>query len=207
MTNDSHQISGLEANRYVGELFEASGFSGFQFGTGFTLFFDRSMSNAHSKPCRLSLCVESRLRIGSSESWLRLVGRLAPKGAIVPDEPVFAYELARIRWSEGSGVRDVCIENNLLLIELESAEIIVVECATEEEDHAWTLTCDDLDENSSECLLVCEGDAISPKGLLLHESFTSAMRSYHYLAQPRPYQVVAKNCSDAQSLCPLGTIA
>ena len=144
-----------EASALVGRFLRDAGFAGFIFDTGFTLVFDRG-GGGPDGPSRVRLQVDAGISVGDHDSWTRLVEQMAPQGHVEPDEPVLAFELARIRWTSGSEVESWCLQNESLTINMRSGDVLHIECSTDDPGRSWTLQEDGVTEANSRWSLVAE---------------------------------------------------
>ncbi|WP_437722025.1 hypothetical protein [Sorangium sp. So ce861] len=83
------------------------------------------------------MTIEADWRIGDEADWQAKMSRLAPEGAVEPEEPVQAYELALMRWSDGSDVVDVALTEEELRITTRGGAAIVVGSSVEPGETAW----------------------------------------------------------------------
>jgi hypothetical protein len=130
-----------EAAEAAEALFASTMFSGFRFDTGFTLYFWRegpAELKGQPLPHELRLEVDSPIAIEDGQSWEERMAALAPRDAAQPDAPVVAYELARLRWVEGSEVARAELNERELAITLRCGARISIACSAERED--WILS-------------------------------------------------------------------
>jgi hypothetical protein len=133
-----------------------AGFNGFRFDTAFSLYFYQD-SKVFYKGSELPRAIEMHLLgdwwIEPSNEWKKRVEKLG--FGIEPDEPIKAYELAKLRWTEGSSIKDITFldskisiifENDVVLsISLQCEDeyaFMVKEVGVYEEDVEWLVTCE-----------------------------------------------------------------
>lgn len=131
-----------------------AGFSGFRFDTSFSLFFYRDVSASYmgsELPCASELHLLGDWWVGSTGEWHDKVDKLGV--GIEPDEPVKAYELTKLRWSEGTRVKNVSLSENVLAIAFQDETICIAmqtddeyaillkEPGVNEEEAQWSVTC------------------------------------------------------------------
>lgn len=131
---------------------------GFRFGSNFTLYFDRrvsAISEGKGKiPWQLQVSILEDWWIGDTEDWNRKV-RLLGQG-VEPDEPVKAFELARLRWIDNATVLNVFYKERVLSILFACGDTINIQSTGEDEysfsisgieqeiqESGWGVTCVD----------------------------------------------------------------
>ena len=132
--NNKNKVTDLLFNWLVG-----AGFSGFQFGTEFSLFFDKNSVNQYhgnDLPCQLELHILSEWWFGSLENWKQDVNSRGV--GVEPCEPVQAFELAKLRWSEGSSVNTIDLSDEALIITFENNTVLVISLKVDDE-YAFSL--------------------------------------------------------------------
>lgn len=138
------------------DLLVTKGFDGFSFDTGFRLRF--TGDDARKRPNALELHVEGEWWFGSKEEWALVVQRMSPAGAAQPDEPVQAYHLALLRWSEGSEIASVILSPESLQVVTKSGTVISFSCRTAGSDFAWWFEEPGVPESEAQWLVSCTCD-------------------------------------------------
>jgi hypothetical protein len=131
-----------EGERVARALLEGSGFAGFTFSTHFTLRFSRSKPGSYAGqqlPAEVELVLRETWWLGDEAAWRDNVARLAPAGAVEPDEPVQALELAVLRWTSGALVESVVVTSGALSLRFENGQVLTAAAELEEGDTAWSI--------------------------------------------------------------------
>lgn len=139
-------------------LLEGTGLSGFWFGTSFTLRFERSdmkYFNSHKLPWAVELQLLGEWWFNTKEKWCQTVERLAAKETAEPEEPAQAYELVRLRWSEGSTVKAVSFDDEKMAITFANGTFLSASLNSTE-DYAWRISVPDICESDEQWSVVCE---------------------------------------------------
>ena len=85
-------------------------------------------------PEELALVLEDDWWVDSAEmNWSCFYNELAPKNHIEPDEPVKAYLLALLRWSDGAVVKDVVFDDEKISIIFENNWKVSISLKNKEE--------------------------------------------------------------------------
>jgi hypothetical protein len=156
-----------EAQEVLQSLLRGAGFSGFAFGCNFRLWFDRVSGapvDGVGDPQELELTIEANWRIGDEADWQAKVRRLAPEGAVEPEEPVQAYELALMRWSEGSNVSDVVLKAGELRVTTRGGATIVIGSSVERGETAWCIGQRGVPEHEATWSVCCVDGVVYVKG-------------------------------------------
>jgi hypothetical protein len=151
----------VEAERVLRELLCGMGFAGFCFESAFRLRFAgeaRQTAVGQKVPSEVELTIESEWWFGTKEEWRAKLNRLASPEAVQPEEPVQAYCLALLRWSEGSGVASVALTDEILQITTEGGATITMSCAVEGGDFAWRLAEAGVPEHEALWSVSCASD-------------------------------------------------
>jgi len=122
-------------------LLLGAGFSRFCFSTQFSLWFDRPALAAYAgppAPAEVELVLHGSWRFGGEEDWNAEVARFSPPGAVEPDEPVQARNLAHLRWTEGATIKAVAFAGTDLRLEFENGQVLTV-LAGEQGETTWAL--------------------------------------------------------------------
>jgi hypothetical protein len=113
-------------------------FVGFRFGSNFTLFFDRedeAKFEGKSLPWQIRLDLLEDWWFGNEREWRE---KVANDGVgVEPEEPIKAFELAKLRWSEGAVVSSVVANETKLSISFENGTVIHVQL-TEEDEYTYS---------------------------------------------------------------------
>jgi len=115
-------------------------FVGFRFGSNFTLFFDRQTEasfEGKSLPMQVRLELLEDWWLGSEQEWSQMV--VENGVGVEPDEPVKAFELAKLRWSEGAVVESVIANENKLSVLFENGAVLHASL-TEEDEFSYSLS-------------------------------------------------------------------
>lgn len=131
MANRNNQSVGIELiiNWLINSIFV-----GFRFGSNFTLFFDRQTEasfNGKVLPSQLKLELLEDWWFGNEKDWQLNVNKNG--SGVEPDEPVKAFELAKLRWSEGAIVKSVVADEQGLVLEFENGVFLQVRLTGEDE--------------------------------------------------------------------------
>lgn len=109
-------------------------FIGFRFGSNFTLFFDRQDEagfEGKNLPWQIRLDLLEDWWIGNEQEWRQ---KVADKGeGVEADEPVKAFELAKLRWSEGAVISSIIADEARLSISFENGVVIHAQLTGEDE--------------------------------------------------------------------------
>lgn len=117
------------------ELLLNSGLGSFNFGTLFALRFDRE--SAAWGPWCVELRLDCEWWFGERSEWDQRVSELGPSDLPDPEEAVQAFDLVRLRWSTGSRVEQVQVENGTLRLRFSNG--MVLSATTEEPDESWEI--------------------------------------------------------------------
>jgi hypothetical protein len=131
-------------------------FVGFRFDSNFTLFFycERETSFLGSAlPRQIELNILEEWWMGDRQDWEEKISCYGV--GVEPDEPVKAFELARLRWTGNSSISDLSLDMNGMRIRFENGVIIqtlltgedefcfsISEFGIAEEHSKWSVTCD-----------------------------------------------------------------
>lgn len=152
-----------EKNREKGEklihaLLKGAGLSGFSFDTFFTLRFCRNEAvefEGHILPWIFELQILSDWWFDSKDKWQSRVNQFDTRQLIEPDEPVKAFELASIRWMEGSDVDVVEIGEEVMMIKFRSGKTMTISLNSEE-DYSWIVKGLEVPESKLMWSISCE---------------------------------------------------
>ena len=157
--------------QFMNDLLCGMYFEGYKFDTSFTLRFGGSYSkNASNKklPMVIELCLLGDWWFYTEKEWSRRLSifknsaKLDLEGWSL-DEPLQAFELTRLRWSEGSEICSVSLESEVLEIKFKNERQLNISCMPVEGE-TWTLVGKNhiFDENGElfavdELSVTCEG--------------------------------------------------
>ena len=115
-------------------------FIGFRFGSNFTLFFDRQTEGhfeGKSLPWQVRLDLLEDWWIGNEQEWSI---KVSENGSVAePDEPIKAFELTKLRWSEGAVIVSISADENKLSIFFENGTVFHT-LLTEEDEFSYSIT-------------------------------------------------------------------
>lgn len=135
-----------------------AGFNGFRFDTAFSLFFyrdDKVFYNGTELPRDIEIHLLGDWWIGPLSEWKEKVAALGC--GVEPDEPVKAYELAKLRWTEGACIKDVSFTENTLSVTFENDLILSIALQCDDE-YAFVVKESGVDEEDAEWSVTCEND-------------------------------------------------
>lgn len=155
-------MQNAEINKYniVNILLDKAAFSSFTFDCGFSLIFNCSSNENVKLPFSVRLTMESDWWFGNESEWNQTVREMtAGQNYAEPEEPVQAFKLAALRWTDGAAVRKTELSEEKLLITFVSGDSISIlnrsdadcECAWEiaecgfsnsRPDDYWWISCD-----------------------------------------------------------------
>ena len=144
-------------------LLEGSGFAGFSFSTQFTLRFSRSRPDTYvgkALPAEIEIVLHGAWRFGEENDWRGHVMRTAPTDAVEPEEPVQAWELAHLRWTDGATVQSVLVADGALWIRFENGRILTALAETDDGDTAWAIAVAGVPEPDSSWSVLSAGGAV-----------------------------------------------
>ncbi|WP_146158200.1 hypothetical protein [Enhygromyxa salina] len=157
-------IEDSEAGEQVARaLLEGSGFAAFSFSTQFTLRFSRSTPGTFAGkklPAEVELVLHGTWRFGEDDQWREHVARIAPPNAIEPDEPVQAWELAHLRWTEGANVESVDVASGALSIRFQNGRVLTASANLDDGDTAWILSVAGEPESTASWSVASAGGAL-----------------------------------------------
>lgn len=131
------------AKRLTEAMLVGAGFSAFVFHTSFCIRFvrgERATFSGAPLPQEVELNLLSEWWFDDHTNWQAKVASLAPAGAVEPAEPVQAFELAALRWTEGTTVKGVELTSEHLRISFANARMITVNGLSEDDGLAWMLS-------------------------------------------------------------------
>lgn len=132
----------------------------FGFHTSFVLKFSRNDTNDVHSVKELSLQILSDWWFNSKCEWdTRVKNMTLGETLVEPEEPVLAYDLARLRWSEGTQIESVEFSRSKLLLYFKNGEYISI-LNNSEEDYDWTLNETNFDEKEKPYSIICEAGTL-----------------------------------------------
>lgn len=148
--------------RLINLLFEGSNFTGFMFGCHFILMFSRSSERffeGKRVPKEFKLTIMSDWRFGSNKEWETYKKKFDTNNFVEEDEPVQAFLLTALRWSENSMVVGVDFCNDEICIKFKGEKEMYVN-NNEEVDYSWII--EEIKYNSQvvDWSIICENNKI-----------------------------------------------
>ncbi|MDE7422207.1 MAG: hypothetical protein K2N51_00685 [Lachnospiraceae bacterium] len=132
----------IDVKNIVSILLEGASLGSFVFHTHFQLNFYCQVGKKIGEkeiPREVRLSILSDWWFGDKEEWDKTVKKMTKEFAFIePEEPVLAFKLAALRWSEGSVIRSTKLSSEKLEIIFECGESITI-LNNDEEDCAWEL--------------------------------------------------------------------
>ena len=98
----------------------------------------------------------------NKDEWISRVKQLTTYDLVEPDEPVLAYELACIRWNDGSEVDEVKFNNNNMIIIFRSGKTISISLESAD-DYAWIIEETQISKNKESWSIICDNGEIFDK--------------------------------------------
>ncbi|SHL49386.1 hypothetical protein SAMN02745216_05267 [Desulfatibacillum alkenivorans DSM 16219] len=142
----------------IGAILKGGGFSGFRFDTAFCLRFERSEPgeiNGNEIPWIFELQILTEWWFGAKEDWKKRVKSFQEKHCLDTDEPLKAYELTCLRWSEGGTVDLINMGDNCLTIVFKNGKSLSISLESDV-DFAWIVQEPNVSEEDSQWSVVCE---------------------------------------------------
>lgn len=161
MTND---LQGNDSIAILKCLLDDTGFAGFSFSTSFSLRFERNHPGTfrgNALPWAVELRLDAPWWIGDHDKWEQRIEKEAPLEAPSPEEPLQAFELAKLRWSEGADVSSVECDPKTLKIVFENRTELFVDL--EEADSFWEIVEYGVCEIDSRWSVTWEGATLSSR--------------------------------------------
>lgn len=122
------------AKEILSQWLIGSYFNSFNFGGNFALFFNQPEETKYGDrvlPKDFELFILEDWWIGNRQVWDKKIAELG--SGVQPDEPVKAYELAKLRWSEGAQVRRFSLTDDVCEIEFYNGFIICISVTGEDD--------------------------------------------------------------------------
>ncbi|WP_052555571.1 hypothetical protein [Enhygromyxa salina] len=163
---------GAQGERVAQALLSGAGFSAFTFSTSFSLRFSRDRPGSllgYPLPAEVELDLDARWWLDDEQEWKAKVARLAPEGAVEPEEPVQAYELAALRWTEGTTVVSVVVSAGMISVRFGNGRLLTATGNAEDDGRAWTLSETGVAEKSARWSVCSEGGVIFVRAPCLSE--------------------------------------
>lgn len=157
-------IANIDEENIVNALLEGAGLSSFTFHTNFVLKFCCKINKKFSEkqlPMEVNLSIMSDWWFGDKEDWDKTVNKLTKEFNFVePDEPVLAFKLAALRWSDGSDISYVHLSSEKIELIFDCGESITILNNNKEEGLAWEIfECNFQDVNNC-WSMACENGEI-----------------------------------------------
>ena len=165
--SQAKEISRESAIEALNRLFVGRGLVNISFGTSFRLLFGHynvAPGNRPSPPLEVVVDVLGAFWINDRGDWNRKIAEV-PSSVVEPSEPVMAYELARLRWTEDSEVVGVTGDHERVVFTLKNQEAISFSMFSE--DEFAFLAADDADERQSRLSICCDRGIFFGRGLEL----------------------------------------
>lgn len=122
-------------------LLKNCGFSGYRFDTSFTLSFTRNIAEKYEGndlPWAVEVQIPGEWWFDTKTEWNEILTRLMPHKCPQPEEPVQAYELTLLRWTEGTDIETVCFDGELLVVKFKNQRTISIS-SEPVEDYSWVI--------------------------------------------------------------------
>lgn len=158
-------VSREDAIQALNRLFVGRSLSYFCFGTYFRLHFGHYAVAPGSRPpppFEVIVDVLGDFWINDKADWEGKVADV-PSSVVEPSEPIMAYELARLRWTQDSDVIDVSGDDEKIVFTLKNRETINFSMFGGDE-FAFLAT-DDADETKGELSICCDQGVLYARGL------------------------------------------
>jgi len=120
----------------------------FLFNQFFTLEFYKDQ-NTQSDAVYIQLQILGDWWFGNKHEWDTKVNKYG-KG-VEPEEPILAYELALLRWSDGSNIVDIVDQIDNIAILLENKNTIHISKKSYEDEYAFVL----LNKDNNDTIISC----------------------------------------------------
>lgn len=153
---------GKNKREVIYALFQYKSFTGFSFDTNFTLKFSRYKDVYYKDkklPSEIKLMILTDWWFDSRKDWFRKVESFNNYNAVEPEEPVQAFELAMLRWSDGADVKNMEMNEEYMSIIFENGKSISVLCESDE-DYAWIIEGNTAYSDDPKWSVVCEDKEI-----------------------------------------------
>lgn len=140
---------------------EGAGLTGFRFDTGFSLYFSRGAKtyNGFPLPNLIELQLLGEWWFGAQNDWLAQVELLGE--GVEPDEPLKAFRLTALRWSDGAVVQTTTFDEkeHTIGIVFENGVCLTVSLVTDDE-YALLLKESDVREQDATWSVAVEDDGM-----------------------------------------------
>jgi hypothetical protein len=145
------------AEKLIHALFKGAGLSGFSFSTSFTLEFSRGPAEFEGNvlPPVFEREMPSDWWFGTKAEWQYRVSQFDTRDFIEPDEPVQAFELAHLRWMEGSEVDFINFEEDVMIIHFVNGKSLTISLCPEYDDE-WSIKEWNVSSANIKRLITCE---------------------------------------------------
>lgn len=148
----------------IESLLNDTGFSGFEFGTSFSLRFDRNTPaklQGAELPWRVELRLDTEWGFGEQSDWEKRIVDEGASDSPSPEEPLQAFELTRLRWSEGSNVSTVKFNETKLTICFENGKEIYA--LSDDDESSWDIVEYGIHESEAQWIVTFENGTLSTK--------------------------------------------
>jgi hypothetical protein len=108
-------------------------------------------------PSTMDLLPEGDWWFGDRADWRDRVSRFVPAGLVEPNEPLLAYELACLRWTDGADVLDVALAEEVVTISFRNGARMSIENAEVQGDPGWVLRESGVLESHTNWSVACDG--------------------------------------------------
>lgn len=144
----------------VGQWLKGAIYVGFRFDSNFTLFFDcnRERSFAgYRLPWQIQLNLLEDWWIGDRQNWAEKVSRDGE--GVEPDEPVKAFELAKLRWTEGASISEGLLDERGLKIRFNNGISLETALICEDE-YCFSISEFDVSDERSKWSVVLDSEGL-----------------------------------------------
>lgn len=156
-------ITNFDEKNILNVLLEGAGLDAFIFHTNFQLKFcceNRKKFNGKDIPMQINLSISSDWWFGDKKEWDKIVDKLTNGFNFVEqDEPVLAFELAALRWTDGSVINSVDLSSEKLELKFECGASITIMNHTEM-DYAWEIYEEKFNDYNNRWSVLCEDGKI-----------------------------------------------
>lgn len=143
-------------------LLEDADFLSFSFDCNFSLVFCCKQKDDIELPTYITLTIEGDWWFGNKSTWNHIVKEMTENNNYIePEEPVLAFKLAALRWSDGAAISKIELSEKYLFISFYSGDSISISNQTnmdcevtweivesgfdiKRRNHYWWVSCDIL---------------------------------------------------------------
>ncbi|MBE5995695.1 MAG: hypothetical protein E7247_25275 [Paenibacillaceae bacterium] len=149
--------------KYLKTMLENAEFHYFTFHTNFLLGFickQREIAGIQF-PTEITLSILGDWWFGDENEWKSMVTKMTKESEFVePDEPVKAFKLAALRWTEGAEIDSIELLQDRMKLHFRSGEIITIMNFCDDEECAWEI-CNTYKRNNDDVFSIyCDGGII-----------------------------------------------